>query len=98
MLRGIPSNGLGYGVLKYLGSEDESRVISALPQASIVFNYLGQLDGSFDKNSLWRPARESAGVAIDVNGTATHDFTINGQIFDGELCMTLNYSTALYCA
>ncbi|MGO3244265.1 MAG: amino acid adenylation domain-containing protein, partial [Halomonas sp.] len=96
MLRGIPSNGLGYGVLKYLGSEDESRVISALPQASIVFNYLGQLDGSFDKNSLWRPARESAGVAIDANGTATHDFTINGQIFDGELCMTLNYSTALY--
>ncbi|MEH6642860.1 amino acid adenylation domain-containing protein [Vreelandella glaciei] len=96
MLRGIPSNGLGHGVLKYLGSEEECQAISALPQARVVFNYLGQLDGSFDEKSIWRPARESAGAAMDASGTAIYDFTINGRIFDGELCMTMNYSAARY--
>ena len=33
---------------------------------------------------------------MDANTPATHEFTINGRIFDGELCMTLNYSAARY--
>jgi len=43
-LRAVPGKGLGYGVLRYLASEEVRGQLAALPQAQISFNYLGQLD------------------------------------------------------
>ncbi len=45
-LRAIPGSGLGYGLLRYLRGDAalEAR-LSALPQAEVGFNYLGQIDG-----------------------------------------------------
>ncbi len=49
-LERVPRRGLGYGVLRYLGSSELSlRRLGALPAAQVGFNYLGQvgsLDGS----------------------------------------------------
>ncbi|MBN0357508.1 hypothetical protein JTM63_33740, partial [Pseudomonas aeruginosa] len=46
-LRAIPSRGIGYGLLRYLGSAEARRTLETLPEGEIVFNYLGQFDGSF---------------------------------------------------
>lgn len=44
-LRRVPNRGIGYGLLRYLCDDEEvRRRISALPQAEVNFNYLGQLD------------------------------------------------------
>ena len=45
-LRAIPNRGLGYGVLRYLGSEEQRHALALLAEPKIVFNYLGQFDGS----------------------------------------------------
>ncbi len=43
-LRRLPGNGLGYGVLRHLGSDGEvRRALAAMPPAEIALNYLGQL-------------------------------------------------------
>ncbi|MGV8295394.1 condensation domain-containing protein, partial [Pseudomonas aeruginosa] len=40
-LRAIPSRGIGYGLLRYLGSAEARRTLETLPEGEIVFNYLG---------------------------------------------------------
>ncbi len=76
MLRRVPNDGVGYGVLRQAG---------ALPEmpAQVRFNYLGQTGGLLDGAGLLRPAPESAGplrgsdnprdVALELNILATGD-------------------------
>ncbi|MFD9698199.1 condensation domain-containing protein [Lentzea sp. NPDC059081] len=40
-LETVPDNGIGYGILRYLGGE-AARALAALPQSEISFNYLGR--------------------------------------------------------
>ncbi|WP_411017411.1 hypothetical protein, partial [Salmonella sp. s51695] len=61
-LRAVPDKGIGYGVLRHLGNDEARRALDGLATGSIVFNYLGQFDGSFDaQDALFVPAAESAG-------------------------------------
>jgi len=42
---GIPNRGIGYGMLRYLSDNTETvEQLRSLPQAEVVFNYLGQFD------------------------------------------------------
>ncbi|MGK9527373.1 hypothetical protein O6482_24905, partial [Salmonella enterica subsp. enterica] len=59
----MPHKGLGFGALRYLGDDATREAFSALPAPRITFNYLGQVDGSFDQpDTLFAPAAESAGA------------------------------------
>ena len=40
-LRGVPKKGIGYGLLRYMGGEQEEREWGT---AEVSFNYLGQFD------------------------------------------------------
>ncbi|SFA91721.1 non-ribosomal peptide synthase domain TIGR01720/amino acid adenylation domain-containing protein [Delftia tsuruhatensis] len=93
-LREVPLHGLGHGVLKYLGTAQQRQAMQALPQASLVFNYLGQFDASFDSAAQWLPAAEGSGMPADASAPLSHEFTINGRVYDGELVMTAAFSTA----
>ncbi|WP_418515016.1 non-ribosomal peptide synthase/polyketide synthase [Delftia sp. PS-11] len=93
-LREVPLKGLGYGVLKYMGTEQQKQALRALPKASLIFNYLGQFDGSFDSAAAWLPAEESSGMSADASAPLSHEFTINGRVYDGELVMTAGFSEA----
>jgi amino acid adenylation domain-containing protein/non-ribosomal peptide synthase protein (TIGR01720 family) len=93
-LRSIPANGLGHGALKHLGSEAQRQALRALPSAQLVFNYLGQVDSGFDTHAPWRPADESPGAPIHEAAPLMHEFIVNGQVFDGELSLTVSYSHA----
>jgi len=61
-LAGMPNRGLGYGLLRYLsGDERIMEQLAALPNAEIVFEYLGQSDRTPPENWPFSPAPESVG-------------------------------------
>ena len=51
-LRAIPARELGYGVLRYLGTEEQRHALSKVPEPRIVFNYLGQFDANLGEGPL----------------------------------------------
>ncbi len=89
-LRGIPGKGLGFGLLR---QRDASRM-AALPQAQVVFNYLGQFDGGFDEQAPWTPAAEGMGGTVNEGAPLGHEFLVNGQVYAGELALRVMYSKA----
>ncbi|MFC4314149.1 amino acid adenylation domain-containing protein [Steroidobacter flavus] len=91
-LRAVPDKGIGYGALKYFGSPEQRQALVAMPAAQVVFNYLGQFDGSFDDTNAWLPAAESPGATMDARSPRAHEFAINGRIYDGQLRLNVYYS------
>ncbi len=89
----MPDKGLGYGAFRYAGSAEQRDALRFRAGPSVVFNYLGQFDGSFDERSLWTPAAESAGPQMDPRTVQSHEFSVGGQVFDGELRLNVRYST-----
>ncbi|MES2259415.1 MAG: amino acid adenylation domain-containing protein [Pseudomonadota bacterium] len=98
MLRAIPNNGLGHGVLRHLGSAGQRAALASLPQPQVVFNYLGQFEGSFNEDGPWTVAAESGGDAADPAAPLAHELAINGQVHGGELTLTIGYSAARFDA
>ncbi len=103
-LRGVPRNGIGYGLLRYLSDETIRQKLAAMPQAEISFNYLGQFDKILDKNSPFEPASESKGrdrcpraqrdnlidITANIGGNQLHvNFTYNKTIHKQETIQRL---------
>ena len=98
-LRAVPGKGLGYGLLRYMGGDEARASLSALPQGEIVFNYLGQFDGSFDDPiGLFIPAQENDGARQDAASTLSSLLSLSGQVFGGELRLEWSYSQAIFNA
>jgi hypothetical protein len=74
-LRGVPDKGIGYGLLRYLGTPDAREALSSLAAPRITFNYLGQFDRQFNQSALFVPRhrgqrpgpgpRSAAGQLVD---------------------------------
>ncbi len=60
-LRAVPGDGLGYGLLRYLGPPEARAALAAQPAAAVLFNYLGQLDAGRPRrrarHGRWRASR-----------------------------------------
>jgi amino acid adenylation domain-containing protein/non-ribosomal peptide synthase protein (TIGR01720 family) len=96
-LRAVPNRGIGYGLLRYLGSDPARRAdLQALPQAEISFNYLGQVDQALADSALFRPASEACGPAHSPLGRRRHVLEINGFIAGGQLQFDWAYSEKLH--
>jgi amino acid adenylation domain-containing protein/non-ribosomal peptide synthase protein (TIGR01720 family) len=97
-LRAIPDKGMGYGVLRYMGSAQVRAELAALPAPQITFNYLGQFDGSFDRDSdaLFVPASEPAGLEMSPDAPLGNWLAINGQVFGGELRLGWTFSREVF--
>ncbi|HEX3251441.1 MAG TPA: amino acid adenylation domain-containing protein, partial [Pyrinomonadaceae bacterium] len=96
-LRGIPQRGIGYGLLRYL-SEDE-KVVEQLreqPKPDLSFNYIGQVDQSFNESALLKATREPIGPIADPATPLPHKIYVNGIVFEGQLLMRFKYSDNLY--
>ncbi|AXA24576.1 non-ribosomal peptide synthase/polyketide synthase [Pseudomonas putida] len=92
-LRAVPDKGLGFGVLRYLGSADDRAALQALPQPRITFNYLGQFDASFDpQQALLRPSGEARGREQGDAAQLGNWLTLNGQVYDGQLSLSWTFS------
>ncbi|GET42317.1 amino acid adenylation domain-containing protein [Microseira wollei NIES-4236] len=95
-LRGVPNRGIGYGILRYLGDDKIAESMKNLPQAEVIFNYLGQFDQTLSESSLFSFARESTGNSRSLEGTRIHLFEIDGLVNGGQLSLSWTYSKNIY--
>ncbi|OBS39651.1 non-ribosomal peptide synthetase [Pseudomonas syringae pv. syringae] len=96
-LRAVPYKGIGYGALRYLDRESARQTLKALPLGSIVFNYLGQFDGSFDApEALFTPSADSSGASQSADAPLAAPISINGQVYAGELRLSWTFSGAVF--
>ncbi|UWF47514.1 non-ribosomal peptide synthase/polyketide synthase [Pseudomonas sp. N3-W] len=91
-LRAIPNKGIGFGLLRYLGSAESQAALSDLAQPKVTFNYLGQFDNNFDEDALWVPATEDKGAGQDAQAPMSNWLTIDGRVYQGQLSLTWTYS------
>ncbi|PLQ00210.1 non-ribosomal peptide synthetase, partial [Cupriavidus pauculus] len=95
-LRAVPARGVAHGYLREAELAGRANGRAPLPRAGVVFNYLGQFDGSFDSDDGWKPASEGAGPESDAEAPLSHDIAVNGQVYQGELALTFGFSGARY--
>jgi amino acid adenylation domain-containing protein/non-ribosomal peptide synthase protein (TIGR01720 family) len=99
-LRRVPNRGIGYGLLRYLCEDEEVRArISALPQAEVNFNYLGQLDqqgANRSEAAPFRQARESKGPERSLRGERFYRLYVVGSVRGERLRIHWNYSANLH--
>ncbi|MEH2030403.1 MAG: amino acid adenylation domain-containing protein [Nostoc sp.] len=96
-LRGIPNKGMGYGVLRYL-SHDTTRVESlrSLPQAEVVFNYLGQFDQTFSDSSIFKISHNSQGQTRSSGNCEAYMLNIDALVIDNQLRVNWAYSEKIH--
>lgn len=95
-LRSIPDKGLGFGLLRYMHPSADIRQLLTTDDPELVFNYLGQIDNSFEEQSWLRMATESVGKNRGDLCPFSNKMEINCFIKDGELSLMWNYSTKHY--
>ncbi|MGG6352097.1 amino acid adenylation domain-containing protein, partial [Pseudomonas putida] len=89
----VPDKGIGYGVLRHMDEPWVRARLADLPQAQVTFNYLGQLDQSFDaEQALFLPAPESVGDSFSQQASLANWLEVVGQVFDGKLSFRCIYS------
>jgi amino acid adenylation domain-containing protein/non-ribosomal peptide synthase protein (TIGR01720 family) len=88
-LRAVPHRGIGYGVLRYLGSEADARTLSALPRAEVLFRYVGQYHLASPLLTVMDPAEPQA-------PSRRHKLALVAGVADGQLRLTWFFSDAMY--
>ncbi|HYO57445.1 non-ribosomal peptide synthetase, partial [Archangium sp.] len=94
--RGVPRRGIGYGLLKYLRQDGVGEKLRAQPTAQVLFNYLGQFDGSASDESLFRMTGGTCGPEQSEQGRRSHVLEVSGQVLGGRLELTWVYSENLH--
>jgi amino acid adenylation domain-containing protein/non-ribosomal peptide synthase protein (TIGR01720 family) len=96
-LRQVPKRGIGYGLLRYLSSDEVTRLqLQALPQAQVCFNYLGQLDQMLSKAPVLGLAKESSGLVQSPQGHRSYLLEVESFIAQGKLRLEWIYSERVY--
>jgi non-ribosomal peptide synthase protein (TIGR01720 family) len=92
-LGSVPNRGIGYGLLRYLCEDEKvAAQLRSLPQAEVLFNYLGQWDQFLPEGSPFGPTREACGPSHSPRGERCHLLEINGFILEGRLQLEWIYS------
>ncbi|MEV7548725.1 amino acid adenylation domain-containing protein [Amycolatopsis sp. NPDC089917] len=86
----LPDNGIGYGLLRHRDGED-------LPDAEVLFNYVGQVDAGGARDEDWLPAagENVLGGDVDPEAPATHALSINASVERGVLTAHWSYLPAV---
>ncbi len=95
-LRRVPERGLGYGLLKYGGGDEETRERLREVRAEVAFNYLGQLDTVVSEERMFRGAKESSGQSHGATARRSHTLIINSSVQGGELVLAWSYSKQIH--
>jgi non-ribosomal peptide synthase protein (TIGR01720 family) len=84
--RGLPNRGFGYGVLVELcGDEVLREAGKRLSASAIEFNYLGQFDGTLNRTTAFRAAKESEGASSNEANRGDVLISITGMVHEGRL-------------
>jgi amino acid adenylation domain-containing protein/non-ribosomal peptide synthase protein (TIGR01720 family) len=96
-LRAVPQRGMGYGLLRYVGREETRRLMRALPDAELSFNYLGQLDQVLEEDGLLGAGGgDPSGEPFSRRGRRSHLLSINSLVAGGRLQVSWTYSENLH--
>ncbi|MDE2431083.1 MAG: hypothetical protein KGM99_20365, partial [Burkholderiales bacterium] len=86
--REIPSGGVGYGLLRYLGPEQIQTSLAQGYMPEISLNYLGQIrppdDDVFTLIS-WTPDAQDRGLERASDLPLTHQISVEAMILNGQL-------------
>lgn len=91
MWRAVPRAGLGFGALRYHGSDEVREAMAALPQGRVTFNYLGRVDAGFGEGRF-APSDAPAGAARDACAPLGNWLSVDGAIADGCLRLYWRFS------
>ncbi len=94
-LRGIPHKGIGYGILKYLTSKENSSTIDWGIKPQVCFNYLGQFD-KLDSNGALEIASYSSGLTSHLESQMLFPLEISCLVDEQELVISLNYNKFMF--
>jgi fengycin family lipopeptide synthetase B len=90
--RRVPNRGIGYGILRYLSSNPETkRRLESIPPRHVRFNYLGQFDQMFSADSMFGIAGESPGDTSSKRGVSTYLLDINALVIGMQLQVDWTY-------
>jgi amino acid adenylation domain-containing protein/non-ribosomal peptide synthase protein (TIGR01720 family) len=93
----IASRGIGYGIARYLSNDREISGSSAgLPDAQVVFNYLGQLYGTPGEDALFKPLAVDNENDRGASGKRTHLLEIDAHVSEGQLTAAWSYSREVH--
>ena len=95
-LRQVPRNGIGYGLLRYLGDLEER--FASQPQAEVLFNYLGQADRMLGLGGDWLPIPGANGGDRTDLYRRSHLLEVNGIVVGGQLRLAWAYSRKVHTA
>ena len=95
-LRVTPNNGLGYGVLKYLGDEKISALLRSGKDADVCFNYLGQFRQPAGDDAQFSVASESTGQASSELGKRAYLIDVNCIVGGDRLIVKWTYSKNIH--
>jgi amino acid adenylation domain-containing protein/non-ribosomal peptide synthase protein (TIGR01720 family) len=92
-MRRIPQRGVGYGILRYLSSDN---ALKARPEPAMVFNYLGQFDNAVAGSKLLRFAAESSGRWHSPKQKRRHALEMNSLVMNDRMEFEFTYSPELH--
>ncbi|WDD36951.1 amino acid adenylation domain-containing protein (plasmid) [Nostoc sp. UHCC 0926] len=96
-LRGVPNQGIGYGVLRYL-SEDSSVTaqLQTLPQAEVRFQFLDHFNSVVSESSLFKLVNQTVGADLNSQGNWRYLLDINSFVLEEQLQLELYYSEHIH--
>jgi amino acid adenylation domain-containing protein/non-ribosomal peptide synthase protein (TIGR01720 family) len=98
-MRNIPTNGLTYGLLRYLNTSEQTRhSLTQVAPSPISFNYLGQFDQGAQGQLLLDEAKGDTGSDIGSAGQRQALIDINSRISSGQFFLNISFSKNIYAA
>ena len=90
-LRRIPNSGVEYGILRYLSaSNDVQEKLKLAPQASVLFNYMGQWERTLAAYSQFKFIKPIAAHHAEKR-LGSYALELNAMIFEGQLQASWTY-------
>jgi non-ribosomal peptide synthase protein (TIGR01720 family) len=91
--RGVPRQGIGYGLLRYLGEDaDVAAQLRALPQAEVRFSYLDRPVQALSGSAPFGPAPEPSGAGRSLRSRRSYLLEITARIAGDQLQLEWTYS------
>ena len=98
-MRSIPTNGLTYGLLRYLNANEQTkRSMTQRTPSPISFNYLGQFDQATNGQVLLDEAAGDTGSDIGSSGQRQALIDINSRVSSGQFILHISYSKNIFAA
>jgi len=94
-LHRVPYKGIGYGILKYMTSEEHRKGMNFQLKPQISFNYLGQFDEDINQTTF-NLAKEKTGDNEAPSSIRKYELDISGMIMEKQLEISISYNKRQY--